>query len=477
MGDPDWNIFEDPTFNPMLEESSAPASDQAEGAGDSSGSAQSADASADDGEGGSGGNNDTSNGNNDTTSDDSDGNGGGNGGNADSGNQGGQSGGAGGNGSGSGGDSAGSDNSDSAADSETASNDEAASAEDDASDGQNESDGGDESTNGSNDDGGDEVVEVVEVDADLNGDGDVTVLEEKKAERKQVKKEDRKDDRKNNGGGGNNKNNNARGKNNNHRMGVAARFVAGRGGARTGDTASAGNGGRANASADGGIVVIGEINSGGNRGNTISVGNIGGGAFGECVAGPIYIDGGTVDNSTNIDIDAGGGTAIADASGGSDNLAAVSGNGREDDRVRAPIRSRYGLGARGGGGGFGGDTASAGNGGIAGSSADGGIVVIEEINSGGNQGNTIEVGDICAGPAPVYAPPAAPAPPAKPGKPGRVVKTPSAPPSRGGGGKVRVTRVPSTGVGQVPVAPVQHMPTFAAVLPAWRDEEDAGETR
>ena len=61
---------------------------------------------------------------------------------------------------------------------------------------------------------------------------------------------------------------------------------------------------------------------------------------------------------------------------------------------------------------YGGDAASAGNGGIAGVSADGGIVVIDEINSGGNQGNTIEVGDICA--APVFVPEA----PAKPGKPG-----------------------------------------------------------
>ena len=162
--------------------------------------------------------------------------------------------------------------------------------------------------------------------------------------------------------------------------------------------ASAGNGGRANASADGGIVVIGKINSGGNRGNTINVGGIGGGN-GECSAGPISIDGGDVDNSTNINIDAGGGTAIGDASGGSGNLAAASGNdGGGGNGGGGPLRdlihSRYGLG-----GGGNGDTASAGNGGIAHASADGGLVVINEINSGGNQGNTIDVGDICAGPA------------------------------------------------------------------------------
>ena len=150
--------------------------------------------------------------------------------------------------------------------------------------------------------------------------------------------------------------------------------------------ASAGNGGRANSSADGGIVVIGKVNSGGNRGNTINVGDIGGGAHGECAAGPVSIDGGNVDNSTNIDIDASGGTAIGDASGGSGNLAAATGNDDGGRGLGGPIRSRYGLGARGNGGGYGGDAASAGNGGIAGVSANGGIVVIDEINSGGNRG-------------------------------------------------------------------------------------------
>ena len=125
----------------------------------------------------------------------------------------------------------------------------------------------------------------------------------------------------NNGGG---RNNDGRGKNNRHRMGLAASRVAALNGRGTGDTASAGNGGRANASADGGIVVIGEINSGDNQGNTVSTGDIGGGAYGEC--GSAAIDGGSVDNSTNINIDAGGGTAIGDASGGNDNLAAVSGS-------------------------------------------------------------------------------------------------------------------------------------------------------
>ena len=225
------------------------------------------------------------------------------------------------------------------------------------------------------------------------------------------------------------------------------------------------------------LSIIGKINSGGNRGNTINVGGIGGGN-GECLTGPISIDGGDVDNSTNINIDAGGGTAIGDASGGSGNLAAASGNdGGGGNGGGGPLRdlihSRYGLG-----GGGNGDTASAGNGGIAHASADGGLVVINEINSGGNQGNTIDVGDICAGPA---APVSVPQAPAKPGKPaskvGKAIKAPSGKPAKGGsgGGKVRVMKVPSTGVGYIPTAPVQPTSILIAALPVWREEEDGGE--
>jgi hypothetical protein len=255
---------------------------------------------------------------------------------------------------------------------------------------------------------------------------------------------------------------------------IKSRYGLGRLGAG-GNIASAGNGGRANASADGGIVVIGEINSGGNRGNTIDVGNIGGGgAYGECgPVGPVSIDGGDVDNSTNIDIDASGGVAIGDASGGSGNLAAVSSNDDGRSGLGAPIRSRYGIGGYPRGGGSGGTTAAAGNGGIADVSADGGIVTIDEINSGGNQGNTIAVGDICA--APVYVP-SAPSKPGKPGKtakPGKIVTIKSPKPGRGGkGGKVRVNRVPDTGVGHVPAAPNSPVMILVAVLPAWHEDED-----
>ena len=299
---------------------------------------------------------------------------------------------------------------------------------------------------------------AAEANADTNGDGKVSIFEQRRAAGR-------------NGSGGNDR----------RRLGLtASRVAALNGRAFGGDTAAAGNGGRANASADGGIVVIGTINSGGNEGNTINVDGAGGG-YGECGAGSInggnvdnstnltidagggtaigdvsggngnmgltygdytvsgrkrrshslqrrrrhrrhqrdqlrwepgeydrrrqlcggggrLIDGGTVNNSTNIDIDASGGTAIADASGGDDNLAAASGDDDGGNRrrggLRGLIQSRYGLG---GGGGLAGRMASAGNGGRANASADGGIVVIGKINSGGNRGNTINVGSIGGG--------------------------------------------------------------------------------
>jgi hypothetical protein len=80
-------------------------------------------------------------------------------------------------------------------------------------------------------------------------------------------------------------------------------------------TASAGNGGVATASADGGVVLIGDVNSGGNAGNAIGVG--------DTTWGSVTVDGGDVANSTGITVTAGSGTGIADASGGNNNLAGV----------------------------------------------------------------------------------------------------------------------------------------------------------
>ena len=139
--------------------------------------------------------------------------------------------------------------------------------------------------------------------------------------------------------------------------------VGGNGGAfGDGGNAAAGNGGVAVAEANGGAVTVGNINSGGNSGNTIVVDGSQG--------GNVVVDGGSVSNETTIDISADGGTAVADASGGDDNVA---------------------VGGTGGDFGDGGD-AAAGNGGVAVSEANGGEITVGNIDSGGNTGNTIIVG-------------------------------------------------------------------------------------
>jgi hypothetical protein len=82
------------------------------------------------------------------------------------------------------------------------------------------------------------------------------------------------------------------------------------------ETASAGNGGVATAAGNGGAVSAGNINSGGNVGSAIAVGN---------TYGPdpdVY--GGDIANSTSLGVAVDGGTAIADATGGNNNLAFVS---------------------------------------------------------------------------------------------------------------------------------------------------------
>ena len=58
------------------------------------------------------------------------------------------------------------------------------------------------------------------------------------------------------------------------------------------DTASAGNGGEVTASANGGAVSIGDVNSGGNVGNAIGVGDTWGGSAG--------VDGLDVGNPTDL---------------------------------------------------------------------------------------------------------------------------------------------------------------------------------
>ena len=122
-----------------------------------------------------------------------------------------------------------------------------------------------------------------------------------------------------------------------------------------GGQANAGNGGTATAEANGGTIEVGAINSGGNTGNVIETGNL---------SGNTTIDGGTSTNTTTVDLSANGGTATSNARGGDNNAA----------------------GALGG-------QANAGNGGTATSEANGGTIEVGTIDSGGNTGNVISVGN------------------------------------------------------------------------------------
>jgi hypothetical protein len=99
--------------------------------------------------------------------------------------------------------------------------------------------------------------------------------------------------------------------------------------------------------------------TGNNRGHEVNFADCPGGR-GDAV---LIIDTGDISNTTSIDISADGGTAIADASGGTGNL--VTG------------------GLRGG---------AAGNGGSAESAANGGTVITGAMITGNNRGNSITVG-------------------------------------------------------------------------------------
>jgi len=187
----------------------------------------------------------------------------------------------------------------------------------------------------------------------------------------------------------------------------------------TGEEAAAGNGGVSDASADGGAVAVQDVNSGGNVGSAIAVGDTWGAGYDACgnPVPAVNIVGGTVTNQTTISVSADGGTAIADASGGDHNVASAGGQAGNGGSI----------------------TSSAGNGGVSNASADGGAISIGDINSGGNAGNAIGIGNTVAGPVPICCA----TPPLRPG-PGKTVPGPaliSTP------GKVVVVSLPSTGSG------------------------------
>lgn len=99
----------------------------------------------------------------------------------------------------------------------------------------------------------------------------------------------------------------------------------------------AGNGGSGNAQAGGGNVVTGDISTGGNSGDQVTVGNtIAGEGNATVIVGTddepadtdggdatVIVDGGDVTTTTQIEISADGGTAEASANGGSNNIVNV----------------------------------------------------------------------------------------------------------------------------------------------------------
>ena len=113
-------------------------------------------------------------------------------------------------------------------------------------------------------------------------------------------------------------------------------------------------------------------------GSAIAVSVVSGGLMAAPVAAEgdcgVAIYGGEVLNETVIDLNANAGTAISDASAGSNNAATTAGGGIGD--ATSII-----------------DTAAAGNGGVATASANGGAIGVGDINSGGNAGNAISVGN------------------------------------------------------------------------------------
>ena len=110
-------------------------------------------------------------------------------------------------------------------------------------------------------------------------------------------------------------------------------------------------------------------------GSAVAVSLVGGGLMAMPVAAQddcgVAIYGGDVMNETVIDLNADGGTAISDASGGHNNAATTNG-GHGADSI---------------------DIAASGNGGVASAAANGGAISTGNINSGGNVGNAISVGN------------------------------------------------------------------------------------
>lgn len=149
-----------------------------------------------------------------------------------------------------------------------------------------------------------------------------------------------------------------------------------------GNIASGGNGGTTTADASGGTFYspldeagnpIPIVETGGNRGSTINLGNTLGGDGTTSVS--IY--GGDTSIVTDVTMNITGGIAIAEAYGGDENIAVIVGS-PVDPEVAGSI-------------------AAAGNGGTADASAAGGYAPVGTVLGGRNQGAVINVGDIIGG--------------------------------------------------------------------------------
>lgn len=150
----------------------------------------------------------------------------------------------------------------------------------------------------------------------------------------------------------------------------------------TENIASGGNGGTTTADASGGTLYsplneagnpIPIVETGGNRGSTINVGDVTGGDG----ATSVSIYGGDSAIVTDVTMNITGGIALAEAYGGDENLAVIAGS--PIDPVVA------------------GSIAAAGNGGTADASATGGYAPVGTVLGGRNRGAVINVGDIIGG--------------------------------------------------------------------------------
>ena len=96
----------------------------------------------------------------------------------------------------------------------------------------------------------------------------------------------------------------------------------------------------------------------------------------KCYSPKVLVDGGNVTTTTDLDVNANGGTATGGQANGGNNNTATGGNG--------------GNGGQNGDGGNGG-SAAAGNGGDASAQANGGSISVGSIDTGNNRGNDIDV--------------------------------------------------------------------------------------